>query len=165
MWRRVVWWMDRPINVSMAPTASVSRNAGCRLLRNVGTVYKYSAPNSKRRRRLSDLFYDACQYFRRHNVEWYVRRWIMNWKGFARKWLWPNWCSIPFFAWRDWRKPRKYIRIADIPAYVSIGHLPNTNQRHFNLSQFAPFNHAIVISRIVQITKLLITHYQNNYHK
>jgi hypothetical protein len=42
-------------------------------------------------------------------------------------WSWLNRGTVPAFAWRDWRKPRKAsVKIASIPAEIQAEHLPNT---------------------------------------
>lgn len=50
-----------------------------------------------------------------------------------RKWLWPNWGTIPAFVCRDWQKPGKSsIRIANVPAEIWIDHTLNTCLKHYH---------------------------------
>jgi hypothetical protein len=47
-----------------------------------------------------------CVLSTRHSLR--IRRYIAsNWKGFGRKRWWPNRCSIPEPAWKDWTKTTK----------------------------------------------------------
>jgi hypothetical protein len=39
---------------------------------------------------ICSLFNDAFQQLRLNNVEWKGDKWVMNWKWFGRKRLWPN---------------------------------------------------------------------------
>lgn len=50
--------------------------------------------------------------------------WLINLKGFGRKWLWPNQSTILAFGWSNWEKPQKTsVRIARVLAEIQIEHL------------------------------------------
>jgi hypothetical protein len=39
---------------------------------------------------ICSLFDDAFSVIRLYSIEWKDNRWMINWKGFGRKWSWPN---------------------------------------------------------------------------
>jgi hypothetical protein len=52
---------------------------------------------------------------------------MMNWKGFGRKWLWPNQHTIPPLICMDWIKPREIsVIIARVLVEIQTEHLPST---------------------------------------
>jgi hypothetical protein len=58
---------------------------------------------------------------------------MLNYKGFRKKWAWPNRSTISIFAWRDLVKPRKTSSIlVSVPDEIRIEHLPNTNLDQFS---------------------------------
>jgi hypothetical protein len=63
------------------------------------------------------------QYNRLCSIAWQDDQWTMNWKGYRRKWCWPNWSTLLALTHRDWEKPQK----ASILAEIHIDHLLNTS--------------------------------------
>jgi hypothetical protein len=60
----------------------------------------------------------------------HVIRWIMTWKGFRRKRLWPNRGTNPVFVRIDRGKPWKSSK-ATIPVQIRTLNLPNTCQERY----------------------------------
>jgi hypothetical protein len=60
------------------------------------------------------------------SIEWKDDCWMMNCKGLGRKQSWPNWGSIPAFAWKGYRKPQNIsVRTAEVEAMIQTEHLLN----------------------------------------
>jgi hypothetical protein len=69
---------------------------------------------------------------------WMLRwQWIMNWKWSGRKQSYLVWGTIPAFAWKHWGKQHKTsVRIVGVLAEIQTGHLPDTNQKWSQLTQY-----------------------------
>jgi hypothetical protein len=71
------------------------------------------------------LFNDAISTY---TVQRRMVGWVINWKGFRRKRLWPHGGTLPPFAWQDWENPQNIsVRTASVPAENQTEALPNTN--------------------------------------
>jgi hypothetical protein len=70
------------------------------------------------------------QLFRLHGVECKDNRWMMNWKGYGRKRLWPNFRYHTSTCLEGLSKTTKTsVRIACIGTEIWTRHLPNTKQK------------------------------------
>jgi hypothetical protein len=79
------------------------------------------------------LFYIFVGYLimhsvaRQYSVEWMDGRLMIIWKEFGRKRLWPNWGSLPAFAWRNWGKSQKTLSQDSWDSE----HLTNMSHKHY----------------------------------
>jgi hypothetical protein len=70
----------------------------------------------------------CCQYLWLHLIKQKGDQWTMNWKGLGKKWLWPNWGTIPTIFWKDWDKQWKTLGgIGDVLAEIWTRALTNTS--------------------------------------
>jgi hypothetical protein len=72
------------------------------------------------------FFWRCCQQLTPYNDEWQGDEWIINWKGYDRKWSWPNQRHRPGICMEQLRKPRKAsVRTAGLPIEIWTSNLPN----------------------------------------
>jgi hypothetical protein len=69
---------------------------------------------------------------RPYSVEWTDDRSVTILNGFLGNRPWPNGGTVPDFAFRDWRKPRKTpVKIVGVPAEIRIKNLMNKSQEPY----------------------------------
>jgi hypothetical protein len=76
------------------------------------------------------------RYLWLHGVERNDNWSVIDWRGIERKWPWPKWGTIPPFAWKDRRKPRKTsIRETELPTEIRTQHLPNISPERYHCAR------------------------------
>jgi hypothetical protein len=70
-----------------------------------------------------------------------MERWLMNYKEFRKKWLWPTWGTIPAFTWMNWGNQLKIsVRISGALANTQTHHLLNTFPNHYLYASLSGFS-------------------------